>query len=63
MGLQKQYIKYGQNARDKIFGIAPDTRRSGPTPLSMLISHGAKFNNSEYLHQELAVLLVLIVSS
>lgn len=48
MGLQKHYMKYGQTARDKIFGIPPDTRRNGPTPLSMLISHGAKFNNSEY---------------
>lgn len=47
MGLQKQYIKYGQTARDKIFGIPPDTRRNGATPLSMLISHGAKFNNSK----------------
>lgn len=48
MGLQKQYLKYGQTARDKIFGLPPDTRRNGPTPLSMLISHGAKFNNSKY---------------
>lgn len=44
----KQYLKYGQTARDKIFGLPPDTRRNGPTPLSMLISHGAKFNNSKY---------------
>lgn len=49
MGLQKQYLKYGQTARDKIFGLPPDTRRNGPTPLSMLISHGAKFNNSKYI--------------
>lgn len=48
MGLQKQYLKYGQTARDKIFGLPPDTRRNGPTPLSMLISHGAKFNNSKW---------------
>lgn len=47
MGLQKQYLKYGQTARDKIFGLPPDTRRNVPTPLSMLISHGAKFNNSK----------------
>lgn len=48
MGLEKQYIKYGQSARDKIFGVAPEAgRKQGPTPLSMLISQGAKFNNSE----------------
>lgn len=51
MGLQKHYIKYGQNARDKIFGMTPETRRNGPTPLSMLISHGAKFNNSKFINK------------
>lgn len=48
MGLEKQYIKYGQSARDKIFGMSPEARKQGPTPLSMLISQGAKFNNSKY---------------
>lgn len=59
MGLQKNYFKYGQSAREKIFGIPRDTR-PGPTrsttvgggihttPLSMLISQGTKFNSSKY---------------
>lgn len=51
MGLEKQYIKYGQSARDKIFGMSPEARKQGPTPLSMLISQGAKFNNSKYRFQ------------
>lgn len=49
MGLHKHYLKYGQNARDKIFGIPRDSRSSGPTPLSMLISQGAKFNSSKII--------------
>lgn len=61
MGLQKHYFKYGQSAREKIFGIprGGDSRSAAaasrtadgsgvPTPLSMLISQGTKFNSSEY---------------
>lgn len=75
MGLQKHYFKYGQSAREKIFGIPRDTRtttgqqsKSGssagassggvgrsrvaggvPSPLSMLISQGTKFNSSKWV--------------
>lgn len=45
MGLHKQYLKVGQNARDQIFGLGRGGRTS--SPLSMLISKGAKLNNSE----------------
>jgi hypothetical protein len=45
MGLHKNYLKVGQNASNQIFGI-PRVRR-GSTPLSMLISYGAKFNSSK----------------
>lgn len=47
MGLHKTYLKVGQNASNQIFGI-PRVHRTGSTPLSMLISYGAKFNSSEY---------------
>jgi hypothetical protein len=46
MGLHKNYLKVGQNASNQIFGI-PRVHR-GSTPLSMLISYGAKFNSSKY---------------
>lgn len=45
MGLHKQYLKVGQNARDQIFGLSRGGRTS--SPLSMLISKGAKLNNSK----------------
>lgn len=48
MGLHKNYLKVGQNASNQIFGI-PRVHR-GSTPLSMLISYGAKFNSSKYYH-------------
>ncbi|XP_055321325.1 scavenger receptor class B member 1 [Sitodiplosis mosellana] len=60
MGLQKQYLKYGQTARDKIFGLPPDTRRNGPTPLSMLISHGAKFNNNSVAVIILGIITLIV---
>ncbi|CAG9800444.1 unnamed protein product [Chironomus riparius] len=44
MGLHKNYLKVGQNAGNQIFGIPRVTR--GSTPLSMLISYGAKFNSN-----------------
>ncbi|CRL06895.1 CLUMA_CG019504, isoform A [Clunio marinus] len=44
MGLHKNYLKVGQNASNQIFGI-PRVHR-GSTPLSMLISYGAKFNSN-----------------
>lgn len=47
MGLHKNYLKVGQNAGNQIFGI-PRVNR-GSTPLSMLISYGAKFNSSKYI--------------
>lgn len=47
MGLHKNYIKVGQNAGNQIFGIPRVTR--GSTPLSMLISYGAKFNSSKLI--------------
>ncbi|KAG5678168.1 hypothetical protein PVAND_007861 [Polypedilum vanderplanki] len=43
MGLHKNYLKVGQNA-SQMFGI-PRVHR-GSTPLSMLISYGAKFNSN-----------------
>uniref|UniRef100_A0A8D8CT66 Lysosome membrane protein 2 n=1 Tax=Culex pipiens TaxID=7175 RepID=A0A8D8CT66_CULPI len=45
MGLHKNYLKVGHNASNQLFGLPP-RGPSGPTPLSMLISQGAKFNNS-----------------
>ncbi|XP_058827375.1 scavenger receptor class B member 1 [Topomyia yanbarensis] len=45
MGLHKNYFKVGQNASNQLFGLPP-RGPSGPTPLSMLISQGAKFNNN-----------------
>lgn len=50
MGLTKHYLKYGQTARDKIFGISKNSRNNGTTPLSMLISQGTTFNSSKYLY-------------
>lgn len=47
MGLHKNYLKVGQNAGNQIFGIPRVTR--GSTPLSMLISYGAKFNSSKLI--------------
>lgn len=49
MGLHKNYLKVGQNASNHIFGL-PKMHR-GSTPISMLISYGAKFNSSEYLYK------------
>jgi hypothetical protein len=46
MGLHKNYLKVGQNAKHQIFGF-PRTP-GGPTPLSMLISYGPKFSSSKY---------------
>lgn len=46
MGLHKNYLKVGQNASNHIFGL-PKMHR-GSTPISMLISYGAKFNSSKY---------------
>ncbi|XP_019931364.2 scavenger receptor class B member 1 [Aedes albopictus] len=45
MGLHKNYFKVGQNASNQLFGLPP-RGPSGATPLSMLISQGAKFNNN-----------------
>lgn len=45
MGLHKNYLKVGNNASSQIFGIPRVPR--GSTPLSMLISYGAKFNSSK----------------
>lgn len=47
MGLQKQYLKYGQSAREKIFGLSQKAASNGSTPLSMLISQTRKFNGSK----------------
>lgn len=51
MGLHKNYLKVGQNASNQIFGIPRVPR--GSTPLSMLISYGAKFNSSKSLDESL----------
>lgn len=48
MGIHGNYIRVSQNARNQLFGIPHVARNSGVTPLSMLISQGAKFNNSKY---------------
>lgn len=57
MGLHKTYLKVGQNASNQIFGI-PRVHRTGSTPLSMLISYGAKFNSSEYFKPFLILILI-----
>ncbi|XP_055842453.1 lysosome membrane protein 2 isoform X2 [Episyrphus balteatus] len=65
MGLQKHYLRYGRSARDHIFGLGGGGSsgggtahmRSRPTPLSMLISQGAKINNNR-----LAVIIIGIVT-
>lgn len=56
MGLHKQYLKVGQNARDQIFGLSRGGRTS--SPLSMLISKGAKLNNSKSYNFFLLVILI-----
>lgn len=48
MGLHKNYLRVGQNAGNQLFGVSHIPRTNGTTPLSMLISQGAKFNNSKY---------------
>ncbi|GAB0096291.1 scavenger receptor class B member 1 [Sergentomyia squamirostris] len=59
MGLHKQYLKVGRNARDQVFGIPPRDGKpaSGPTPLSMLISQGIKLNNNR-----VAVIIIGIIT-
>ncbi|XP_055708763.1 lysosome membrane protein 2 [Phlebotomus papatasi] len=59
MGLHKQYLKVGRNARDQLFGIPPRDGKpsSGPTPLSMLISQGVKLNNNR-----VAVIIIGIIT-
>lgn len=47
MGLHKNYLRVGQNAGNQLFGVSHIPRTNGTTPLSMLISQGAKFNNSK----------------
>lgn len=47
MGLHRNYLRVGQNAGNQLFGIPHVPRANGATPLSMLISQGAKFNNSK----------------
>lgn len=52
MGLHKQYLRVGQSARNKLFGINPENgfaERTGGTPLSMLISEQGKINHGELL--------------
>jgi len=61
MGLHKQYLKVGQNARDHIFGI-PKNGRSGTTPLSLLISQGAKINNGKYKHQNKNFFIIIKIN-
>lgn len=46
MGLYRNYLRFGRNAGNQLFGIQPH-HKNGATPLSMLISEGAKFNNSK----------------
>ncbi|XP_055601457.1 scavenger receptor class B member 1 [Uranotaenia lowii] len=46
MGLHTNYFKVGQNASNQLFGLPTRGSSGGPTPLSMLISQGAKFNNN-----------------
>lgn len=45
----KQYLKVGQSAKNRLFGISPF--RGGPSggsPIQMLISEQGKINHSEY---------------
>lgn len=59
MGLHKQYLKVGQNARNQLFGLPKGTKTNktgggsgnATSPLSMLISQGVTFNNSKLIFQ------------
>lgn len=53
----KSYLRVSQNAGNQLFGL-PNvaTHNNGATPLSMLISQGAKFNSSKYF---ITIFLVL----
>ncbi|XP_046660020.1 scavenger receptor class B member 1 isoform X1 [Homalodisca vitripennis] len=52
MGLNKQYYKVGQNAKNRLFGIAPSNTRQD-RPIQMLVSDQAKIS-----HSRLAVICV-----
>ena len=45
----KQYLKVGQSAKNRLFGISPFRAGSnGGSPIQMLISEQGKINHSEY---------------
>lgn len=50
-GIHKQYLKVGQSAKNKLFGISPGQdygQRTGSKPLSMLISEQGKINHGKF---------------
>jgi len=56
MGLHKQYIKVGQNAKNRLFGVSPSKKRVTPKiptgdgkPISMLISDGNNISTGKFL--------------
>lgn len=58
MGLQKQYLKVGQSAKNRLFGIQPNTpvrkstsgrsRNADTRPLQMMVSDQNKISNSKW---------------
>jgi hypothetical protein len=51
MGLHKQYLKVGQSAKNRLFGIKPwrkiPANPEGTSAIQMLISEQGKFNHGE----------------
>ena len=51
MGLHKQYLKVGQSAKNRLFGIKPmrktPANSDGTSPIQMLISEQGKINHGK----------------
>jgi hypothetical protein len=51
MGLHKQYLKVGQSAKNRLFGVKPwrktPASAEGASSVQMLISEQGKFNHSK----------------
>lgn len=52
MGLHKQYLKVGQNAKNRLFGIPPTNRHrrraDDGTPINMLISESGRVSTGKF---------------
>jgi hypothetical protein len=52
MGLHKQYLKVGQSAKNRLFGVKPWRKTpaspEGTSAIQMLISEQGKVNHGEY---------------